>query len=367
MANGQGYLRQRTNGSWTITIFLGKDTNGKPRQAVKTVRGTKQDAQAEVARMIADRDRGVDLKPERLTVAELARRWLDSRRPDLAPSTAVSYEALVRLHVLPVIGRVRLRDLKPLHIEGVKDGVSKRGRSQKVALNTFRIVSAMLKQAVRWQLLSLNPCEAIQPPRPRRFVPHTPTPEELERLFTVADGTPYGVVVRLAALTGARQGELLRLRWRHVDWDELRVTVPGTKTAGSARVVDIGPDTMDLLSKQRTAEKEKRLALGPGAQCGRDEETIFTNVVGKPVDAGGLKRTWRRIVRDAGVGVRFHDLRHASATYLLQAGIPVQVVAERLGHRRTSTTTDIYAHVMPGMGREAAEALEKQMVKAQEG
>jgi integrase len=90
------------------------------------------------------------------------------------------------------------------------------------------------------------------------------------------------------------------------------------------------------------------------------------------MDASGLKRTWRRIIRDAGVGnVRFHDLRHASATYLLQAGVPVQVVSERLGHTRTSTTTDIYAHVMPGMGRDAAAALEKHMVsrwsKAQEG
>ncbi len=186
----------------------------------------------------------------------------------------------------------------------------------------------------------------------------------MERLFVAADGTPYGLVVRLAALTGARQGELLSLRWRHMDWGERRLTVPGTKTVASAHVVDLGPTAMELLSRQRTTERAKRLKLGPGANCGKDDATIFTNIVGKPVDAGGLKRTWRRIVRDAAVGhVRCHDLRHASATYLLQAGVPVQVVSERLGHTRTSTTTDFYAHVMPGMGREAALALEKQMVK----
>ncbi len=81
------------------------------------------------------------------------------------------------------------------------------------------------------------------------------------------------------------------------------------------------------------------------------------------MDAGGLKRTWKRIVKKADVGhVRFHDLRHASATYLLRAGVPVQMVSQRLGHSRTSTTTDIYAHVLPGMGRAAAEALENVMV-----
>ena len=81
------------------------------------------------------------------------------------------------------------------------------------------------------------------------------------------------------------------------------------------------------------------------------------------MDAGGLKGTWKRIIRHAGVGhVRFHDLRHAGTTYQLQAGVPVQVVSQRLGHSRTSTTTDIYAHVMPGMGRLAAEALGRHMV-----
>ena len=89
---------------------------------------------------------------------------------------------------------------------------------------------------------------------------------------------------------------------------------------------------------------------------------MFTNLASKLIDAGGLKRTWRRILRDADVGhVRFHDLRHASATYLIQAGVPIPVVSQRLGHSRTSTTTDIYAHVLPGMGREAAQTIERVM------
>ena len=362
MASGQGYLRKRSAGSWTVTVFLGKDARGKPRQAVKTVRGTKREAQQELGRMIADRDRGVDLRPERLTVAELASRWLDSKRPNLAPSTACSYEILVRIHVVPIIGNLRLRDLKPLHIEAVKSQVTEGGSSQKLALNVFRVLNALLKQAVRWQLLAVNPCAAVDAPRPHRFNAHVPTPEELDRLFVAADATQYGVLVRLAALSGARQGELLRIRWRDVAWEECRLSVPGTKTAASVRSLDLGPGTMTLLSRWRTAERAKRLKLGPGATCGSNDAAIFTNFVGGPVDAGGLKRTWRRIVRDADVGhVRFHDLRHASATYLLRAGVPVTIVSQRLGHSRTSTTTDIYGHVMPGMGREAAEVLEREM------
>jgi integrase len=344
-----------------MTVFLGKDETGKPRQLIKTVRGTEKEARAEMARLIVDRDKGIELKPATVTFSELKRRWLETRT-DLAPSTAATYETLLRVHVEPVLGRLRLRDIKPLHIEAVKTAVVKKGRSQKLALNVHRLLDAVFKQAIRWQLLSWNPCASVTPPRAKRFVPRTPTLEELSKLLSTANDTAYGPVARLAALTGARQGELLLLRWRDVDWQEDRLTVKGTKTEGSVRAVDLGDLAIALLHQHRLVEREKRLLLGPGVDCGSDDATIFTNSVGKPMDAGGLKRTWKRILRQADVGhVRFHDLRHTSATYLLQAGVPVQVVSQRLGHTRTSTTTDVYAHVLPGMGRQAAEVLERVM------
>ena len=362
MANGEGYLRQRANGSWTITIYLGKDDRGKPRQMVRTIRGTEREAQAELARLIAERDQGVDLKPQTVTFSELMKRWLDMKTPDLAPVVAETYETLLRVHVEPVLGKLKLRDIKPLHIEAVKSAVLKKGRSSKSALNVFRLVNAILKQAVKWQLLARNPADSVDAPRAKRFVAHPPTPQELARLLEVADATPYGPIARLAALTGARQGELLSLVWRDVDWNAALLTIRGTKTRSSLRTVDLGSVALTLLTEHRLREREKRLKLGPGATCGSDEATIFTNLVGKPMDAGGLKRTWKRILRDAGVGhFRFHDLRHASATFMLQAGVPLQMVSQRLGHSRTSTTTDTYAHVLPGMGKLAAETLERAM------
>lgn len=362
MANGEGYIRSRSQGSWTITIYIGKDENGKPKQSVTTFRGSEKDAKAEMARLIAERDQGVDLKPQQATFAELTQRWRESHYPGLAQSTVDTYETLLATHVLPIIGKTRLRDIRPLHVEAVKAGVIKAGRSQKLALNVYRLVSAILRQGVRWQLVARNPADAVQPPKARRFVPRTPTPEELTVILEVADHTPYGPLARLAALTGARQGELLCLLWRDVNWEQQTLTVRGTKTEGSLRVVDLASLAVALLRDHRRVELEKRLKLGPGATCGDDHATIFTNQVGKAMDAGGLKRTWKRIIRDAGVGhVRFHDLRHASATYMLQAGVPLQMVSARLGHSRTSTTADVYSHVLPGMGRAAAEALERVM------
>ncbi len=183
MANGQGHIRQRSNGSWTLTIYLGKDARGKPKQMTRTVRGTKKEAQRELARLVVERDRGVDINPERLTVAELSQRWLKATMPALAASTAVSYDGLLRNHILPVIGTTRLYALKPLHIEAVKAGVTKGGRSAKLALNTYRELMALLAQAVKWQLISINPCASVNAPRPKRFEAFVPNEDELQRLF----------------------------------------------------------------------------------------------------------------------------------------------------------------------------------------
>ena len=114
-------------------------------------------------------------------------------------------------------------------------------------------------------------------------------------------------------------GEVLRFEWRDIDWEARTLVVRGTKTKGSLRRIDLSEEAIQLLREHHRSELEKRLKLGPGATCGDGEATVFTNIVGKPVDAGGLKRTWKRIIRDAKVGhVRFHDLRHAAATYLLR-------------------------------------------------
>ena len=118
----------------------------------------------------------------------------------------------------------------------------------------YRPVSAILRRGVRWQLVARNPADAVEPARARRFVPRTPTPEELAVLLEVADHTPYGPLARLAALTCARQGELLRLLWRDVNWEQQTLTVRGTKTERSLRVIDLAALAVALLRDHRRAD-----------------------------------------------------------------------------------------------------------------
>ncbi len=160
--------------------------------------------------------------------------------------------------------------------------------------------------------------------------------------------------------------ELLGLRWQHVDLDRAELAIRQTaqwlprigvtyrppKTAKSSRSIALSPSTIERLRHHRQDQVEKRILLGPAY---RDSDLFFCTVVGLPLDPSNIRRAWKKITDGAGVKMRFHDLRHAHATLMLQQGIHPKIVSERLGHATTAITLDTYSHVLPGLQAEAAE------------
>ena len=223
---------------------------------------------------------------------------------------------------------------------------------------------------MRWQLLVRNPADAVEPPRPSRRELRALTPEQVRRLLSAADVTPHSALVRIAVLTGMRRGELLGLRWRDLDLDsgELhvqqtaqRITGRGVifrqpKTRLSRRSIALSPEAVRVLRAHRRQQAEGRLLAGPAYH---DRDLVFASGLGSAVEAGALARTWRAVVAAAGVGpVRFHDLRHAHATLMLQNGVHPKIVSERLGHASIAITLDTYSHVLPGLQAAAAAKLD---------
>ncbi len=220
----------------------------------------------------------------------------------------------------------------------------------------------MKKRLIPW-----NPAAAANKPRPVKYEARTlTTTDELSRLLAAADSTPYGVLVRLALETGAREGELLALRWPDIDLSagliHIRRTArrqPGKgivfgppKTRSSARTLDITPSTVFMLQGHRAGQVERRLVAGAKYNY---QELVFATISGSPIDAANLERAWRKIVTKADLkGFRFHDLRHSSASLLLASGERMEVVSKRLGHSGIAITIDTYAHLLPGAGKAAA-------------
>lgn len=348
------------------TITVGVDANGKRQR--RTVYGkTKTEAQEKLTRLQSSKLGGLLNAVNKATLGEHLNRWLaHTVRTSLRTTTYHAYESAVRLHISPLIGGVRLEKLTADHLRGLYAELG----NQAVGATTVRKVHAVLrralKQAVRDGLIPRNPCDAVVAPR-------VPDPEIhpldaaqaatlLEAAKTFRGGRTYPIMAT-ALGTGMRLGELLGLSWDDVDLDGGTIHVRFTleeaggkltrrepKTAKARRKIDLPTFVVEVLWQQ----KRSQLAAGLAA-C----DLVFPTSTGKPQHRATFHaKHYKPLLAEAGLPpIRFHDLRHSSATLLLSQGVHPKVVQERLGHSQISITLDTYSHVLPGLQEEAARRL----------
>lgn len=298
-----------------------------------------------------------------LTVAEFLDYWL--RTITVRPKTRASYESVIRCHLVPALGTLRLRDLRPADIQALYADLRRRGLAEATVHCTHRVLHRALRCAVLWQVLAVNPLDSvIAPPRGRPRVAYW-TSEEVQRfLAAVADHRWYALYV-LAVSTGARQGELLGLRWEDVDLERGQVSFVRTVQWVRGQGLVVGepktPEAVRTLPLTRMALRALRAHRESLVAQGRlPSGYVFATASGTPVSGRNLLRHFRDVVqRQALPPIRFHDLRHTAATLLLAEGVPDRIVAELLGHRDPALTKRVYQHVMPRLVRQATDALER--------
>jgi integrase len=332
---------------------------------------TKKAAQAaERAMATTVADEGKYSPPSTITVAELSARWLDAEREQVRQG-AWDAKKMRLDRVLPLIGGLRVRDLTGDIIEATINNLTGRyGRllAARTRQTTFQVLKHMLSAAVRWHLIPRNPADDAKPPRVTDHLPMaTWSADELRRfLDATADHRLHGAFV-FAARSGARRGEVLGLAWDAIDLDRgtasIRQSLVDTsggpkfeapKTKRSRRIIDLDATTVAALRDQRKHQIEDRLRAG---SAWTDSGLVFTAPTGSFVDPDTFSAAFEQAVRRAAVPrIRLHDLRHTHATLLLLAGVHPKVVSERLGHANIGITLDTYSHVLPTMGRDAADA-----------
>jgi len=392
----KGHLRKRGPGAWALIVELGRDAEGKRRQKWHTFHGNKKDAEAELTRLLHELNTGMYAEPDKMLVRDYLDRWLkDYAKPNVAPRTYERYQELVEGNLVPAIGHLPLTKLRPLHIQAMevealangrkvrgakktkdKAPVSehdktdekqervKPGLSARTVLHMHRVLRSALQQAVRWQLLSRNPCDAVKPPRPERTEVKALDEKQTAQLLQATVGARLYIPVLVAVTTGMRRGEILGLQWQDVDLEAstLRVrqtlgllksgpTYAAPKSEKSCRVVSLPTITSEALKEHRRAQAARRLALGP---VWHDHDLVCPGEDGRPWHPGTFSHLFQHFARRVGVDVTFHGLRHTHATQLLRAGVHVKIVSERLGHSTIALTLDTYSHVLPGMQEDAA-------------
>ncbi len=366
-------IRKRGKNSFEIDVYLGRDpVTGKRLRDTHAFTGTLKGARAEQRRLLRERDLGTYVSPSTLTVGEYLDQWLrDYAKPNVAGNTYEGYERIIRLHVKPHLERVPLSKLRPLHVQGLygkllaqTDESGAQILSAHSVLHVHRALKQALKQAVRWQLLAVNPCDAVDPPRREHKEMQAITENETARLLEGLSGTRYRAPVLVAVTCGLRRGELLGLRWQDVDLDGGKLSVRQAleqtkagirakqpKTAKSRRQLSVPAFVVAELRQHRKEQNERRLEQGNTWQ---DHDLVFPSPNGAPWSPSAFSRLFLHHARRLGVSCRLHDLRHSHATQLLHQGVHPKIVSERLGHSTVGFTLDTYTHAVQGMDEDAA-------------
>ena len=295
--------------------------------------------------------------------------WLESVEHSLRPRTYQRYEQYVRIQAIPNIGRIQLARLTPQHLQTMYAKCLESGLSSTSVAHLHAVLHRALKQATQWGLVARNVATLVTPPRIRRQEMQALSPEQVRLLLETARGNRLEALYVLAVTTGMRHGELLALRWSDVDLDKgllrIRATLQRSgenfilsepKTGRSRRQVELTEVAVAALNRHRSAQAEERLQ----AVAWEDNDIVFANQVGRPLDQGHLlRRSFYPLLAEAGLSrCRFHDLRHTAATLMLAEGIHPKIVSEMLGHSNIAITLDLYSHVTPTMQKQATAAMD---------
>lgn len=257
------------------------------------------------------------------------------------PTTLDNYRSILRSHLLPRFGEVAISHVKKGDIEAFMAALTDAGKAARTRSGIFKLLSQVFTFAQRHDWCEQNPCRSVRRPRVRecseiRFL----NQQELDTLIAAVDVSdkPFGLTDRAifltAAMTGMRQGELLALRWRDVDWEAKRIRVRRNYTRGhwSTPKSRSGERAVPLSGR---VEDELRIHLGHSRFCSEDDLVFANPLNGEVLPHGPLVRRLKKALKAAGVRtIRFHDLRHTFGTRIAGGGVPMRVLQEWMGHRR---------------------------------
>jgi integrase len=375
-----GHLVERSPGHWAIVISVRDPATGKRKRQWHGFTGTKQEAKAERIRLLAAIQNGTAIEPGKTKLAKYLDEWLRHVKPSVAPRTHERYAEIVAKYLVPVLGETILTKLQPFAINDAYGKIrTKRTKGQgelsaRTVLHCHRVLSAALRQAVRWRLLPYNPAADVRPPKIERRKMATYSLTQTADVLEALRDSWMHVPAVLGVLCGMRRGEIAALRWGAVDLDkgQLAIVQSAEQTkagvryqepkSGQARTIALSPTVVAELRAHRLRQAEGLLRLGIRLD---GDAFVVAQADGSPYDPDSISKEWRlRIIKTTLPRVRFHDLRHAHASHMLAAGVHAKIASERLGHSRVGITLDLYSHVVEGLQENAVALVDEAMAKA---
>ncbi len=287
-------------------------------------------------------------------------RWLtDTMKNRPRPKTYESYSYLIKSHINPSIGFLKLTELRPHHLQNVYSQKIEAGLSPRTVYYIHSVIHHALEQAMKWGLVVRNVADLVDAPKPKRKTPQVFSIEQTKVFFSAITSDRWKAIYYLAIGCGFREGEILGLYFEDVDLDKGVIFVQRAVQSLSGQGLVITEPKTERGKRPVTIPDFALTVLRDFAESqNRKQGLIFATSSGKPISPRNLIRNFHQTLERAGLPqLPFHSLRHLSATLLLMAGVDPKVVQERLGHSSIVLTLETYSHVIPSMQEEAGRKL----------
>ena len=375
---------------WYIRLSY-KDKNNEWQQKWEAtgleVKGNKKKAEAMVSGLIEKNkhlDYGENKGDDKILFTEFTKQWLASKQNKLEKSTYEGYMSYIDCHILPYFEKLNLNldEVTPKHIKGFYENRFKNGRKDGkggLSVRSIKKYGAVLKQifkdAVVTEQITRNPATGV--PYPKNEKPEFKgiflTGEEANRMLQAFAGHELQAMVYVTLYYGLRRSEALGLRWSSIDFENNIIKIEhtvvkvlsieykdNTKSKTSKRTLPLLSDVREVLLKLKERQAENRNIFG---NTYKESDYIFAWQDGKLYRPEYVTRAFQRVLKRNGLKViRFHDLRHSTASILYDKGWELKDIQDWLGHADIETTGNIYTHITLQRKQATAKSLENTFV-----
>ena len=374
-SHGEGTVRKRTlkrdDGTSYVRYFAvitnGNQTDGSQKRLEGPWRKTRPEANRDRIELLKQLEQGMLNRAGDSCLSDYLDYWLEQRQHDLRPRSMQAYRGDSKNHVKPYLGNIKLNKLTPLHVQSWQTELLK-NNSAYVTRKARACLSAALTQAVQWQVIPVNPVDAVAAVRMPDNDIQVWEPCEVRMFLAEAQAHRFYATYFLTLSLGLRLGEVRGLQWSDINGNTLHVqrTLSGDKavpkfgppkTRKGDRLLPIPPDVLSVLNDHRQVQEATRAEARKGWQ---DYDLVFTTGRGTPPSRARLVEPFEKLSLKADVsGIRFHDLRHTAASLWIASGMDVATVSARLGHSDINTTLRIYAHAFRSRLEQSSRTMEE--------
>lgn len=382
-----GHIRKRNTQSkepcYQLVLELPLDkSTGQRKRIYHTVHATKKVAEQLLHNMIYDYENQSYIKKTDLSVSEWMDDWYSLYSKEfLSPTTLQSYKYNIEHYIKPSnLGHLSIQDVSSADVQDWinelynQSPVSGKALKPKTVKNIYHNLSAAFDKAVENELIKKNVCKKVRLPKPEKYHAEVYDENEVKQLLNAIDGTDMMLPITLDLILGLRRGELLGLKWHHIDFEKKIITIEDNlvevnkdidknrtltkkpKSTSGERKIPITDSTVELLKKGRREYLTSKIALG---EKFHDGDFVVCQPNGEPYKPASFSKKFRNLLEKNNLKhIRLHDIRHTNATLMLSHGVSPKVAQMRLGHSDFSTTMNIYSHVLESMEVSAAKAIE---------